>query len=440
MNAVAAHPIPDAALESDIAILGRKGSGKSTAARGLVERLLDAGRRVVMLDPLSQHWGLKARADGAPGFPVTVVGGDHADVALEIDKGAALGAFIAKSQGAFVIDTSDLRRPDVTAFCTPLLATLYALNRDPLWLVLDEADFYGPQAATREQTPLLYELDQIARRGRARGFRLWTVTQRPARLSKDLLSQAGSLLVMKLVAPHDRKAVQDWLDGALDVPADVVDILPSLKVGEGFFWNPDLGLAQRMQLPRCATLDTGFTPQAGAPLALANVDAQMLRQALGARVQPLSPAAIRAEAFAQGREAGAREERERLRRVLGEALAALGDAEKTPQDGPQADPATTPAADAPTAAPAPPAGPRSNDEAQRAILDGLNRPQRSIVERVLERGAMTPDRLANCAGMVGGSKAFRANLDALLGLNVLAYDRGVVTPTARLFPLGVNHR
>jgi hypothetical protein len=48
-----------AALTSglDIAILGKKGRGKSYAAKGLVERVL-------VLDPLGHWWGLKVSANG----------------------------------------------------------------------------------------------------------------------------------------------------------------------------------------------------------------------------------------------------------------------------------------------------------------------------------------------------------------------------------------
>ena len=49
---VSTHPIPDAALDADIAILGKKGRGKTFAAKGIVERLLQMQRRVVVLDPL----------------------------------------------------------------------------------------------------------------------------------------------------------------------------------------------------------------------------------------------------------------------------------------------------------------------------------------------------------------------------------------------------
>src|ERR1700730_7873394 len=58
------HPIPDAALDADIAILGKKGRGKTFTAKGIVERLLQMQRRVLVLDPLSVWWGLKYGADG----------------------------------------------------------------------------------------------------------------------------------------------------------------------------------------------------------------------------------------------------------------------------------------------------------------------------------------------------------------------------------------
>jgi hypothetical protein len=77
------HPIPDTALDADIAILGKKGRGKTFTAKGLVERLLQMQRRVLVLDPLSVWWGLKSGADGrSPGFPIPIFGGPHADIPL----------------------------------------------------------------------------------------------------------------------------------------------------------------------------------------------------------------------------------------------------------------------------------------------------------------------------------------------------------------------
>ena len=46
-------PHPDAALDADIAILWEERPGKTFTAKGVVERLLQMQRRVLVLDPLS---------------------------------------------------------------------------------------------------------------------------------------------------------------------------------------------------------------------------------------------------------------------------------------------------------------------------------------------------------------------------------------------------
>ena len=59
------YPISNATLDAgDIAIIGRKGTGKTYAAKGLVERLINRGRRVIVIDPMGIWWGLRVAADG----------------------------------------------------------------------------------------------------------------------------------------------------------------------------------------------------------------------------------------------------------------------------------------------------------------------------------------------------------------------------------------
>jgi Helicase HerA, central domain len=90
-NEIAASILSVDALDDRIAIVGTAGSGKTYAAKGFVERLLDSGARVAVVDPLGVWWGLRASADGAaPGYPVVVFGGRHADVAISAEMGAAL--------------------------------------------------------------------------------------------------------------------------------------------------------------------------------------------------------------------------------------------------------------------------------------------------------------------------------------------------------------
>jgi uncharacterized protein len=169
-----AHPVPDAALEADIATVAQKGAGKTYANRGLVERLLDGGRRTIVLDPLNSWWGLKAMADGSPGYPVVVIGGPNGDLPLDPKGGERLGTVMAESTASVVLDVSELKRAELIAFATAFLGELYRVNRAPLWLVLEEADVFAPQSPAADGTRAMHDVvDQIARRaGR------WVVVQR----------------------------------------------------------------------------------------------------------------------------------------------------------------------------------------------------------------------------------------------------------------------
>ena len=169
--------LPADALDDRIAIVGTAGSGKTYAAKGFVERLLETGARVAIVDPLGVWWGLRAIADGgAPGYPVVVFGGRHADVAITAEMGGALGRLIAGQALACVVDLSELgssaaRRRFMAAFAD----ALYEANEEPLHLVLDEADLWAPQRPIKGWEGLLGHIEEIVRRGRVRGFIPWLI-------------------------------------------------------------------------------------------------------------------------------------------------------------------------------------------------------------------------------------------------------------------------
>ena len=242
--------LPVAALDERLAIVGTSGSGKTYAAKGLIERLLDGGARVCIIDPLGVWWGLRAGADGSvPGpHPVAVFGGRHADVPLTSGMGAALGHLVAKHALACVVDVSDLgsaaaRRGFMTAFTQ----ALHESNTEPLHLVLDEADLWAPQRVQLDGYDLLGRVEEIVRRGRVRGFVPWLITQRPAVLHKDVLSQADILVSMKLTASQDRAAVGRWIEGQADRAEGqrILAALPRLGRGEGWVWAPSDGVLAR---------------------------------------------------------------------------------------------------------------------------------------------------------------------------------------------------
>jgi uncharacterized protein len=260
------HPIPDAALDADIAILGKKGRGKTFTAKGLVERLLQMQRRVLVLDPLSVWWGLRSGADGkSPGFPIPVFGGPHADIPLHDAAGPIIGELITSSGISAVLDMGQMRKAEQARLVADLLDYLFTHNRDPLWLVLEEADAFAPQQPMGELTRVLGEVDRIARRGRNFGFRLISLTQRPAKLNKDVLTQLSTLIALGVTSPQDRDAIKAWVDGNADreQARKVYESLATLPVGEGWIWAPDHDLLKHVRFPKIGTLDTSKTPKAG---------------------------------------------------------------------------------------------------------------------------------------------------------------------------------
>ena len=257
--------LPLAVLEQRLAIVGTSGSGKTYAAKGLVERLVDRGARVCIVDPLGVWWGLRMAADGttpAPG-PVVVFGGRHADIALAPGQGAALGHLVATQGLACVVDVSDLggataRRAFVTAFTE----ALHEGNTQPLHLVLDEADLWAPQRVQLDGYDLLDRIEEVVRRGRVRGFVPWLITQRPAVLHKDVLSQADVLVSMKLTSSQDRAAVGRWIEGQADRAEGqrILAALPRLRQGQGWVWAPSDGVLAKVAFPAIQSFDSSGTP------------------------------------------------------------------------------------------------------------------------------------------------------------------------------------
>lgn len=285
---LSAHPIPDEALDEDIAILGRKGGGKSYTAKGIVERLLDMGRRVLVLDPLGVWAGLRTSADGeSPGYPIAIFGGLHGDLPLDTAMAEPLARILATENLPAVVDLSELSKSAQQAFLLKFLHELRRVNREALTVVLEEADVFSPQQPQGDDSKALHaEIDWIARRGRFRGFRLLTITQRPARLSKDVLTQANMLIMHRLPSPQDQGAGLDWIksNGDLGRAKEVENTLGSLRVGEAWVLAQSPHMLERASFPRIKTLDTSATPKAGEtriePKTLAEVDVSAIAEAL----------------------------------------------------------------------------------------------------------------------------------------------------------------
>lgn len=265
----AAYPIPDAALDDRLAWIGTAGSGKTYNAGAGVERLLTVGARVVIVDPLDVWWGLRLNADGeAPAFPLVIFGGAHGDMPLNEHAGALIGETVATMAESCIVSLGGLQtkaaeRRFMLAFLDAIYRKADPAKGGPFHVVFDEADLWAPQRAL--EPALQSRMEEIVRRGRVKGFIPWLITQRPAVLSKDVLSQADGLIAFKLTSSHDRDAVGGWIEGQADRAQgrEILGSLPTMQRGQGVIWVPGRGILQTVAFPPKATFDSSRTPKRG---------------------------------------------------------------------------------------------------------------------------------------------------------------------------------
>jgi uncharacterized protein len=308
--------IPEAALAQHIAVLGKTGSGKTFAAKAaIVEPLLARNKRVGIVDPTGAWWGLRSSRDGkGAGFPILVLGGDHGDLPLPALGGAAVARLLAEQGVNLVADTSQLTVGERTRWFIDFASALYRANRTPLHLVIDEAHNFAPQGKVPDPDTgkMLHAANTLASGGRSRGIRLVMITQRPQKLHKDTLTSADTLIAMRVLAPHDRSAVEDWIKGCGDMGAgkEVLNSLASLQRGEGWIWYPEGAHLIRAKFPNIKTFDSSATPTDGhaatAPKGAAEIDLAEIKAALADAVREAEandPKLLRAEIARLKREA-----------------------------------------------------------------------------------------------------------------------------------------
>lgn len=278
--------LPPEAVTETFGILAKRGVGKTYTAAVMVEEFVKAGLPVVIPDPIGVWWGLRSSADGkSPGLPVTIIGGEHGDIPLESTAGAVVADMLVDDPTPLVIDLSLFRKAEARRFMTDFLETLYRKNRNPLHVVLDEADEWAPQRPQKGAERLLGACEDLVRRGRARGIGCTLITQRPAVINKDVLTQIEVLVALRTISPQDLAAVREWIKvhGTKEQAEELMDSLPSLPIGTSWWWSPGwLDIFQRVEVRRRETFDSSSTPKAGkrvaAPREYADVDLAALKE------------------------------------------------------------------------------------------------------------------------------------------------------------------
>ncbi|WP_158811231.1 hypothetical protein [Beijerinckia sp. L45] len=266
------YPVPDAVFSQHSAWLATSGAGKTTAVKGGVERMMDRDERVVMIDPTGVWWGLRFLADGkrASPYKVVIFGREHADLPLEEGSGEAIATALATSSTSAILSLKGMRVGERTRFITDFFEALVNTNSGALNLVVDEIHLFAPQSGGTGLTPaMLHATNNMVSLGRSAGLQIAMISQRPAKVHKDSLTQAKALVALQLSHPLDQRPVRDWLSTTVSDKAKSTAIMQSLAglpIGAGWVSAPQLGILEPVQFPMIKTFDSSRAGVAQIPL------------------------------------------------------------------------------------------------------------------------------------------------------------------------------
>lgn len=249
-------------------VYGARGSGKTSFGRVTAEEAHKAGQRFCAIDLKGDWYGLKSSADGkSDGLEVVVFGGEHADVPLEPDAGAFVGETVAKLEQSTILDFELFSKGKQIRFLASFFEALYHHNREPLLLLLDEAQRYAPQKPGPDEARTLGAVQDLVKLGRKHGIGPVLFTQRGAGLSKEVSELCDLLVAFRTPGPLDQDRIKDWLDANATKPERelVMGQLSGLATGTAVFasGHPELKTFGVFPVRRPDTFDSSATPKVG---------------------------------------------------------------------------------------------------------------------------------------------------------------------------------
>lgn len=289
----AALAIPEEVLLQHVVIFGKTGAGKSSVLRHMVEHLISRGKRVCIIDPKGDWWGLPSSADGmGAGFPVVLFGdfkSERSDVPMDARAGKEVAQIISGSNQACVLGFRGWMPGDLTKFWLDFAPTLFNSNKGELYLVIDEVHNFAPKGKimSPESGKMLHWTNRLASEGRGLGLKLLLASQRPQKVHNDTSSCCETMIAMRVTHPRDRAAIREWIDECGDAAqgkpllADVTE----MKRGQGWVWFPDGKFMEKVQFPMFRSFDSFSERATHAPKTWAVVDVEAVRAKLARVVQ-----------------------------------------------------------------------------------------------------------------------------------------------------------
>jgi cell division septum initiation protein DivIVA len=232
-------------------ITGKSGSGKSNTASVLAEKLLDNNFGLLIVDIDGEYYGLKEE------YEILHVGADEeCDIQVGVDHAEKIATLALEKNVPIILDMSSfLDEDEAHDLLTEVSKQLFAKEKklkQPFLMLVEECHEYIPEKGSVGECGKM--LIKIGKRGRKHGLGIVGISQRPADVKKDFITQCDWLTWHRLTWNNDTKVVSRILS------SDYADAVEDLDDGEAFLMTDWSESVRRVQFQRKQTFDAGATP------------------------------------------------------------------------------------------------------------------------------------------------------------------------------------
>jgi len=227
---------PNSLILKHIGVLGKTGSGKTYTVGVIVEELIKLNLTSVIIDP---HRDYSYMAVHYPQH-IRVIKPSMLDC-IHLDK-------LYLENKITVLDLLDIPSDEQPMYVNDIQWTLFEkakANEIKSFLsIVDECHNFAPQLHKCDSSDIMAT---VSTEGRKFGMGLCAITQRPARISKNVLSQCNTHLILKVTNPRDVDAVMRSVEGIRKEDKQKIQML---DIGEALIIGSNIKMPQYVKIKK----------------------------------------------------------------------------------------------------------------------------------------------------------------------------------------------
>lgn len=233
------------------ALLGTKGAGKTYAAKGIAEQLLDHGIAPIIFDPIGRWRYMKIAGDDSKrpkGYKLVVAGGEQPDLPLTPASAPEIVRAAMRENIPLVLDLLDRRlsKADWRRIVQTCFRTLLFENKGLRHVFLEEAAEFVPQKVFDGET--YAEVEKLVRMGGNVSLGITLLNQRSQEVNKAVLDLCDNLVLMRQRGSHAIDALEKWIDRLDPAQAKAITAgMPHMKAGEAWVFAGSAENAMHVQ-------------------------------------------------------------------------------------------------------------------------------------------------------------------------------------------------